>query len=135
MQRRTGKRLETNMTDAIVNSYGWLSRATKVPSQLLWHSFDRTCSRALKTDREIFLQRLELGDFEEFHKNRYIAYHRSFGMTNKSCSRLFQRTASPGRASQELNSDREVVMAVIQNSQSSAPQTIQYASTKLKGDR
>ena len=111
-------------------------KSDNVPSPLLWHSFDRTCSRALKTDREIFLQRLELDDFEKFYRNRQYRVPQVFRNDKEVMLKIVSKNSlALSNASQELKDDRELVMAAIQNRQSSAPQAIQYASNKLKSDR
>ena len=126
------------MTDAIVNLYSRLSRATKYQRTLVGiivvsieHAHEQ-----LKTDREIFLQRLELDDFETFYRNRQYRVPQVFRNDKEVMLKIVSKNSlALSNASQELKDDRQVVMAAIQNRQSSAPQAIQYASKKLKSDR
>lgn len=113
-------------------------KSDKVPSQLgwSWSGFDRTCSMALKTDREIFLQRLELDDFEKYHGNRVYRVPGVFRNDKEVMLKLVSKSSlALSFASKELQNDREVVMAALRNRQPCAPQTIKYASKKLRGDR
>ena len=113
-------------------------KSDKVPRQLSWHwtGFDRTCSMELKNDRDILLQRLELEDFEEVHKNRCYRVPHMFRNDKEVMLKIVSKNSGAlSLASPELKADREVVMAAIKNRQSCAPTAIRHASKKLRQDR
>jgi len=111
-------------------------QSKKVPDQLKWGSFDRNFSNALRNDREIFMQRLELDEFETMYKDDEYKVPIAFCDDKELMLKIVSKCSGAlSYASKELKNDRDVVMAAIQNPHSCAPKAIQYASKKLQGDR
>jgi hypothetical protein len=92
---------------------------------------------ALKNDREIFMQRLELDGFEERYKNDvYSKLPDVFRNDKEVMLKVVSKSSKTlSLASNELQNDRDVVMAAVQSGHSCAPHAIQYASKKLQNDK
>ena len=108
----------------------------KVPDQLQWGSFDRNFGRWLRYDRDIFLRRLDLPSFETHYKDDTYKVPREFVDDKEVMIKIVSKSSkSLSQASAELQNDRQVVMAAIQNPRPCAPLAIQHASKKLQADK
>jgi len=112
-------------------------QSKKVPQQLKWGSFDRHCSNALKHDKEIFMQRLDLEEFESMYKESvFRGLPNRFRDDKEVMLKVVSKSSQTlSLASEKLQNDRDVVMAAIQSPHKCAPLAIQHASNKLQGDK
>lgn len=83
------------------------------------------------------LQRLKLAEFAELHKDRAFRVPKEFRDDKQVMIKIVSKNSQAlSYASKELQNDRDIVMAAIQQQELPfAPLALQYASKKLRGGR
>ena len=107
-----------------------------VPDCLSWRLIDDWFPRGLRQDRDIFLARLDLDDFEEMYCDRTFQVPKIFRNDKEIMLKVVSKNSgSLEFASSKLQGDRDVVLAAVTQRSIFAPCALRHASTKLQGDK